>query len=99
MEDKKIVVLIKISPKNGKEKEIEAELLNFVDQLKGDESCIKYQFHREADKKGNFLFYEIWKDKKAVAKHLASDHIKNFWINYNEDLAEPVEITFWEIIE
>ncbi len=44
------------------------------------------------------MFYENWKNKEHLDKHLEKSHIKAFLAKAEDILAESVEITLWEMV-
>ena len=46
-----------------------------VQTLKED-GCIRYDLHQGIDDESTFVFYEIWKDQKALDFHNQTSYIK-----------------------
>jgi quinol monooxygenase YgiN len=44
------------------------------------------------------MLYENWKSKEDLDAHLAMPYLKKFIGKAEEILAEPIEITIWEMI-
>jgi quinol monooxygenase YgiN len=44
------------------------------------------------------MFYECWKSKEDLEKHLQKTYIKSFMETADELLAEPLTVSLWEKI-
>ena len=74
------------------------ELSALVGPTLAEEGCINYDLHRSLDHKGHFRFYENWTSKELLDRHLQSAHVQRFIAKADQLLAEPPEITLWEIL-
>ena len=98
MAEKKITVLAKIKARAGMEEKVKQELLSMVGPTRKEAGCVNYDLHQSPENKGLFMFYENWRSKKDLDDHLATPHFKAFMAKAGEILAEPGEVTFWEMI-
>jgi quinol monooxygenase YgiN len=98
MPDKKLTVVAKIRAKAGKEEQVRNALLSLVAPTRAEAGCINYDLHQSVDDKALFLFYENWTGKKDLDDHLAMPYLRDFLGKADELLAEPVEITLWDMI-
>ena len=98
MQGKKVTVLARIKAKSGMEQKIQEELLALVNPTRLEEGCISYDLHQAFDDKALFVFYENWRSKEDLDKHMATAHFQAFAARANDILAEPVEITLLEMI-
>ena len=98
MAGKKVTVFALIKAKPGMEETVQQELLALVGPTRSEEGCINYDLHGSLDHKGNFRFYENWTSKELLDRHLQSAHVKRFIAKADQLLAEPPEITLWEML-
>jgi quinol monooxygenase YgiN len=98
MAEKRVTVLARIKAKEGMEEKVRQELLALVAPSRSEEACLNYDLHQSMDDKSLFMFYENWTSKEALDKHLMMPYLDAFDENTEEMLAEPVEITLWEMI-
>jgi quinol monooxygenase YgiN len=98
MAHRKVTVFALVKAKPGLEEAVKKELSALVGPTRTEEGCINYDLHQSLDQKGHFRFYENWTSKELLDRHLQSAHVKRFIAKVNELLAEPPEITLWEMI-
>jgi quinol monooxygenase YgiN len=54
--------------------------------------------HQALDDKSSFVFYENWLSKKDLDEHLQMPYLQAFLSKAEHLLAQPVDITLWEMI-
>jgi quinol monooxygenase YgiN len=84
--------------KPGKEKDLEAALLELVPHTRQEAACINYDLHRHLDNPGKFVFYENWVNKAALEQHLTTPHITDFLTKAGDLLAEPLQVELYEMV-
>src|SRR5262245_46518659 len=98
MEDKKVTVFALIKAKPGMEETVRQELSALVGPTRSEKGCITYDLHQSVDRLGFFRVYENWTSKELLDRHLQSAHVKRFIAKADQLLAEPPEITLWEML-
>ena len=98
MAGRKVTVFALVKAKPGLEEAVKKELSALVGPTRTEEGCINYDLHQSLDQKGHFRFYENWTSKELLDRHLQSAHVQRFIAKADELLAEPPEITLWEMI-
>jgi quinol monooxygenase YgiN len=98
MAGRKVTVFALVKAKPGMEETVEQELSALVGPTRAEEGCINYDLHQSLDDKGHFRFYENWTSKELLDRHLQSAHVKRFIGKADQLLAEPPEITLWEML-
>lgn len=98
MANKRVTVLARIKAKAGMEERIRQELMALVAPTRSEEGCINYDLHQSVDDQTLFMFYENWRSKEDLDKHLKMPYLEEFGSKAGNMLAEPVEITLWEMI-
>ena len=89
---KYLTVVAEISAKPGREDELKRLLFSVIEPTRGEAECIQYDLHVSTDNPANFVFYEHWKDSAALQKHLASDHMREFFAKADELFAVPPRV-------
>lgn len=84
--------------KPGKEKDLEATLLELVSHTRKEAACINYDLHRHLTKPGMFVFYENWIDKAGLEQHREAPHIKDFRAKARDLLAGPLQIELCDMV-
>jgi quinol monooxygenase YgiN len=98
MGTQKVTVVARIKAKPGMEEKVRQELMSLVTPTRSEPGCINYDLHQSPDDTSVFLFYENWVSKEDLDKHLDMPYLKA-WREKSEDLlAEPVDMTLWEMI-
>jgi len=98
MANGKVTVLARIKAKSGMEEKVRLEAVSLVAPTRSEPGCIDYVLHRSADDKSAFMFYENWESKEALDRHLQTPRLKAFVEKAGQMLAEPLDVTLWEII-
>ena|SRR5215216_2626248 len=98
MTKKSVTVLARARAKEGMEERLRRECLALVAPSRGEAGCINYDLHQSANDPALFIFYENWASKEDLQRHLESPHALRFDEMTEGVLAEPEEITLWEMI-
>jgi quinol monooxygenase YgiN len=98
MADRTVTVFALLKAKPGMEETVKQELLALVGPTRTEEGCNNYDLHQSVDHEGQFRFYENWTSKELLERHLESAHVKRFIAKAEKLLAEPPEITLWEML-
>jgi len=94
----KLTVVGKIKAKPGMGEKVKEELLALVPPTRTEPGCINYDLHQALDDKSSFVFYENWLSKKDLDEHLQMPYLQAFLAKAEHLLAQPVDITLWEMI-
>ena len=97
MADSKVSVLAMFKAKPGMENRVKEELLNLVAPTRAEKGCINYDLHQSSQDRSRFMLYENWVSKKDLDVHLEMPHLQHFKSIADDILAEPLEITLWEM--
>ena len=97
MSEKKVTVLARIKAREGSEDEVRRELTALVAPTHQEAGCIDYVLHQGAEDKTLFMFYENWASKEALDEHLQMPYLRAFVAKAEELLAEPLDVTLWEM--
>ena len=98
MVGRKVTVFALVKAKPGMEEAVKQELSALVGPTRTEEGCINYDLYQSLDHKGHFRFYENWTSKELLDRHLRSAHVQRFMAKADGLLAEPPEITLWEMV-
>lgn len=99
MKRNRVTVVARMKARPGMEETVRSELLALVAPTTKESGCINYDLHQAADDKSLFMFYENWCSREDLDGHLAQPHLQDFLGKADALLAEPVEISFWELID
>ena len=94
----KLTVVAQIKAKAGMEEQVRQELLALVAPTRKESGCINYDLHQAQDDNSLFVFYENWLSKKDLDEHLQTPHLQAFLGKADQILAQPIDITLWEMI-
>ncbi|CDX35838.1 conserved hypothetical protein [Mesorhizobium plurifarium] len=72
--------------------ELQAILSGFVEPTRAEEGCINYDFHVDAADPCVFMFYENWRSKDDLDRHLAMPHLKPLFGHLDDLVARPVDV-------
>lgn len=72
-------------------------LLSFVAPTRTEEGALEYHFHEDKDSPGTFVFYEVWRTKADLDRHLALPHLQDFWARRMEYLQRDLDIRWLDM--
>ncbi len=98
MAGKKVTVIAKCKAKPGLEGQVRDAIMSLVGTTREEAGCINYDLHQSSDDKALFVLYENWVSKKDLDDHLAMPYLKDFLGKAPNILAEPVDISLWEMV-
>lgn len=92
-QDQELTLIVMLKAKNGKEKELEKELLSLLEPVRKEPGCILYEFHRSNEDKSLFMFYERYVNQEAHSEHEKKPYVADFLKKAENLLEKPIEIT------
>jgi quinol monooxygenase YgiN/quercetin dioxygenase-like cupin family protein len=78
----------------GKEAEIERELLSLTAPTRAEPGALRYDLYQSADRPSDFMRFEVWRSPKALELHKATPHLKASF-DRRKDQGWLTEITLW----
>ena len=75
---KPLTIVARIKAKPGQEEALAAELAKLVAPTLVEEGCLQYDFHRDLEDPGNFLFFENWATKEQWLAHMESPQLQAY---------------------
>ncbi len=69
-----LIVVARMIAKAGKENEMEEALRAIIPKVESEEGTLAYVLHRMKKKPQNFLMYEKYRDKEALALHSSTPY-------------------------
>jgi len=94
----RVTVIARVRAKPGLEAKVKQECLALVAPSREEEGCINYDLYQSTDNPALFIFYENWKNRGDIERHLDMPHCSVFDERTEGMLAEPEEITMCEMI-
>jgi len=85
-----VTVVAKVVAKKESVAAVRIELLRLIAPTRNEDGCIEYRLHQDHDDPAVFIFYENWENEAALARHMESDHFKDYVIAVNGMLEEKV---------
>lgn len=72
-----VVMIATMTPKPGQEDKLRETLRAMVGPTRREDGCVTYNLHERPETDGvAFLFYEIWQDEAALARHMETPHVQ-----------------------
>lgn len=98
MNHEQVTVIARIKAKAGMEEEVKREVTALVAPTRAEAGCINYDLHVSKQDQSLLILYENWVSQKALDAHLAMPYLEAFKAKAVDLLAEPLDITLWEMI-
>lgn len=83
----------------GKEEALLEATLENIPKVRSEQGCIRYDLHRSVDNPEQFLFYESWESRAALAAHARSPHMLAYANRVKELRAGESDVRIWEAIK
>jgi quinol monooxygenase YgiN len=93
-----LTIVARIKAKSGQEKALAAELAKLVAPTLVEEGCLQYDFHRDLEDPGNFLFFENWATKDQWLAHMESPQLLAYKA-VADDLVDQFELFQMEKVD
>ena len=74
----KITVVAKLSASKDSVENVKAELLKLIGPTRKESGCLEYCLHQDNEDPAVFIFCENWESEACLARHMESDHFKNY---------------------
>jgi quinol monooxygenase YgiN len=74
----KLTVVAKVVAKKESVDRVKNELLKLIAPTRKEDGCIDYCLLQDNDDPAVFIFYENWESEVCLARHMESDHFKNY---------------------
>lgn len=78
MADERLFTFATLTPKPGKEKELEELVRGMCPPSRAEEGCVFYQLLVPKNEGNTYHFFECWKSWEAFEAHIATPHLQNF---------------------
>ncbi|MEV0539528.1 putative quinol monooxygenase [Nocardia salmonicida] len=85
-------------PKPERRDDLRELLLSFVEPTRAEEGCLEYHFHVDSDDPSVFVFYEVWRSKADLDRHLALPHMQDFWNSRLDYLTRDLDIRWIDML-
>lgn len=79
-------------PKLDKAEALKTLLLSFVEPTRAEPGCLEHHFHIDKADPSVFVFYEVWRSKEDLDRHLELSHMKAFWDARMDYLKEDLDV-------
>lgn len=98
MNQKTLTVVARVQAKVGKEEEVKNELFALIEPTRSELGCINYDLHQAVDDPSVFMFYENWRSKEDLDKHLETPYLRAWKEKAESLLTGPSDVTLWTMI-
>jgi quinol monooxygenase YgiN len=91
-----VTAVIRVKP--GEEEPFLEAGRRVLEPTRREEGCVDYRLHRSTESPGMFVFYENWRSRDDLDRHLETPHIQGFITAIDPMLEAPIELSYWEEI-
>lgn len=93
-----VTVVARITAKDDAVEAVRVELLKMITPTRLEEGCIEYRLHQDNDNPACFVFYENWRDRGCLERHMNSEHFKAYVTAVGELIADKVVQLMTELV-
>ena len=98
MENEQVTVVARAKAQPGMEERLMEVAAELVEPTRDEEGCINYDLHRGAEDPSELIFYENWRSKADLDRHLESAHVKELLDQLPELSENGVEIALFKMV-
>ncbi len=98
MENAQVTVVARAVARPGMEERLAEASHTLISPTRDEEGCINYDLHQNAEDPTEILFYENWRSKADLDRHLQTPHVKEVLDQLPELSENGVEITLYKMI-
>ncbi len=91
-----IRVIAVVQGKPGTADAIEQALLRCVAPSRAEAGCLLYTPHRDLNRADQFVFFERWASREALAEHERTEHFKQLVRDLTPLVVKPLDVTILE---
>ena len=78
MSNENVIILVNLTPRAGREADLEGLLRGMCAPSRAEKGCITYNLYRRAEGGSSFHLFECWSSPAALDAHRQTAHSKNF---------------------
>ena len=93
-----IRVIAVVQGKPGTADAIEQALLRCVAPSRAETGCLLYTPHRDLNRADQFVFFERWASREALAEHERTEHFKQLVRELTPLVVKPLDVTILEAL-
>jgi quinol monooxygenase YgiN len=82
-----ITVVAQVTAKSDAVDAVKSELLKMLAPTRQEEGCLEYRLHQDSDDPAVFVFYENWRSRTCLERHVDSPHYRAYAAAVGELLA------------
>jgi len=98
MADENVIIYATLTPKPGREAELEKLLRGMCQPSRAEAGCVMYDLYRSTNH-GTFHFFEIWMTQADIEAHREEPHFRNFRASLGELTEGPPQPNFLERVD
>ncbi|MDN5479752.1 putative quinol monooxygenase [Chryseobacterium carnipullorum] len=81
-----------LKAKEGKRTALKEALLELINPTRSEPGCLYYILFEDKNHEGTFYMHEAFRDKAAFDFHIETVHFKNFAVQMDELMSEPIQL-------
>ncbi len=94
-----VTVLALIKAKPGLEDTVKNELTALIEPTRKEPGCIGYSLHQNSEDQSRFMFYETWKSREDLDKHLAMPYLQALVAKADDLFDGPLDVSMWQVAD
>ena len=94
-----LIVIALAKAKQGKEKDLEQALCDVTTPTRKQPGSVSFSLYRSIEDPAVIIGFERWASREEHQQHLRGEHVKKLMSAMRDILAEPPQISSYEIID
>lgn len=96
--DEKIVLFARLKVEKDAVEKAKRAALAIVDDSRGENGCLNYDFHQAIDDATIFLWHETWANQAALDAHFAMPYFAELGEQLKDLIKEPLQLTLSKMV-
>lgn len=94
-----LIIIASATAKPGKEADLERALRDVAAPTRAQPGCVQFILYRSTANRSTIIGFERWASARHHEQHLAGPHVQTLMARMADVLAEPPNITAYEIVD
>jgi quinol monooxygenase YgiN len=99
MSEENVIIFVTLTPKPGKEADLENLLRGMCAPSRAEEGCIAYNLYKKAKGGSTLHLYERWRTVGALDAHRETPHYKDFRARIGDLVEGPPSPVFLQMVD
>lgn len=98
MSNENTVLIARLKVKKESVETAKTAALAIIEDSRGENGCLNYDFHQSIDDETVFVWHETWANRAAIEEHFEKPFFKELGAKLKDLIDEPLQITLTKMV-